>query len=753
MIVKNTNEAQPGEPISRRRFLKAGGLTVIATGLGSALVACGTDAPVSSIGPTNQAAIVPGPNQTTGAIPALPGQSVAPVSPVQPSQTTAPVKLGNPLDTATAYLTAWNQGKYAEMYSYLSTNSRNFIAQDKFIERYVNIAAEATISNVQAQLGPTAVPPLPGLLTTAIPFKVTFKTARVGDFSQDNQLHLAVDNNAWKIDWTAAAIFKELDNTTYLVRMVPYNPTRGEILTADGQPLTAPTPLYQIYVVPGQIENEEALLTNLSPLVGFDKEKIKNLYKSGQPDWRMPIKNLPSATTPDTIDKLRQIKGVGVDETNTRGYPQGQTASQVVGYVNAVNADDLKTLTAKGYTEEDLIGRTGVEAWGEELLAGTFGGLLTVVRRDGTTSATLMERQAAPPANLVLNLNLNIQRQAEVLLAERVGSIVVLDPANGGVLALASFPRYDPNLFINGITADQLKALNDDKRRPFQNRAVNGVLPTGSTFKVITMAAALEKAGVTPQTRYTCTGHWSGLGNQFVKDCWNKSGHGSISVLDGLTQSCDVVFYELGKKLDEIDPNILPTFARGFGLGNPTGLIGLYDSPGQVPDPKWKQEKLSQPWVRGDAVNLAIGQGYLLATPLQLALVYAAIANNGDQPVPRLVDRAENNGAVVKAFTSQMKARLPVSDASLAAIRQGLLNVTQSGAGTARAYFAGAKVRVAGKTGTAESGQEQPHSWFACYAPVEQPKYVVVVLLENYGENKPDAAGPTARKMIDFLPF
>jgi penicillin-binding protein 2 len=282
---------------------------------------------------------------------------------------------------------------------------------------------------------------------------------------------------------------------------------------------------------------------------------------------------------------------------------------------------------------------------------------------------------------------------------------------------------------------------------------VNSLLPLGSTFKVITASAGLERAGFNMQSSFTCTGHWTGLGDAFAKACWNKSGHGRISLFEGIVQSCDVVFYELGKKLDELDPNILPDFAKAFGLGVPSGMQGLYDSAGQVPSPKWKQEVLKQPWVRGDAVNLAIGQGYLLSSPMQLALVYAAVANGGQVHVPRLAEQAidpQTNG-ISRAFPVQTK-KVPVGENNMAQIRQALINVTQTGQGTARAAFQGSRVVVAGKTGTAESGQEAPHAWFVCYAPANKPKFVVAAVVEHGGEGSATAA-PLARKVTDILPY
>ncbi len=744
--------------VSRRAFLQATGLTVIAGGLGGVLVACGEEPAATAtpvVGQTG-APIVPGANVTAGqAATTVAGQAttagvVPTTAPASVAATATVAPPANPVEAANLFLKAWEQNRFADMYGLLSSNAKNYITQQKFVERYTNVTAEASITAVQAQVAPGFTPPSKVQGNLEVPFKATFKTIRVGEFSQDNKLPLLPEGGNWRVDWTPAIIFKELDNTTYLVRMVPTNPVRGEVL-AKGGPLTQPATLYQVFVVPGKIENEEQLLADMSQLLKLDKDKIKNLYKDGQPTWRMPIKDLPANTPPETITKLQELKGVGVDEGKTRSYPQGPLTAHISGYISSITEDDLKTLAAKGYSVDDQIGRTGVEAWGEEILAGGRAGKLTVIRRDGGTVATLAEKPVTASANLVLNLDLNIQKLAEAALANRVGSIVVLDPNNGAVLALADFPSFDPNAFITGLTSEQFKALNDDPRRPFQNRAVNGLFPIGSTFKVITTAAVLERAGLNMQARFTCTGHWTGLGEQFAKDCYLKTGHGSLTLYEGLVQSCDVVYYELGKKLDELDANILPEITKGFGLGASSGMIGLYDSPGQVPDPKWKQEKIKEAWFRGDAVNLAIGQGYLQATPLQLALVYAAIANGGNLLVPRLIEKAESSDpAANKAFPPQVRAKLPVSEANLAEIRKALVGVIQSGTG--RQAFGGERIKVAGKTGTAESGKDQPHAWFACYAPADKPKYVIVVCLENAGFGS-ELAAPTGRKLIDTLPF
>ncbi|MBN9392338.1 MAG: penicillin-binding protein 2 [Chloroflexi bacterium] len=768
---KDDQNKQPGrEGLSRRAFLRAGGMVIVASGAGGILVACGDEAS-SVTNPSPGANIVPvadagspaaGSTQAAGltraaAITAAattkaaidPGMGGGPT----PTPTPVVASAATALEAAGRFLKLWEDSRFDDMYGMLSISAKATIAQEKFTSRYKAITDEATLTKVTTTL-PTSLSVSGGAPTSLeVPFHADFKTVRAGDFSQDNKVRLHFEDGQWKVEWSPAAIFKELTDSTYLVHMYLSSSTRGSIFAANKFPLTATDIQYEVYVVPGQIENEQQLLLTLSQTLQMDQNKIKDLYKDGQPDWRMPIKKLPSSTPESVINGLRDLAGVGVDEQGIRSYPQHQSASHTVGYINKVSADDLKTLAAKGYTEDDIIGRTGVEAWAEGTLAGGFGGKLTVISPDGQTKSTLAEKKVTPSSHMLLSLNMDLQKRVEGILGDNVGSIVVMDVTNGAVLALANFPTYDPNLFVTGITQEQFNSLNNDPRKPFQNRAVNAQLPTGSTFKVITASAALERGGFNMQSTFTCTGRWTGLGEAFAKSCWLKTGHGKISLFEGIVQSCDVVFYELGKKLDEIDPNILPDMAKAYGLGVPSGMQGLYDSPGQVPSPKWKSETLNQPWVRGDAVNLAIGQGYFLASPMQLALVYAAIANGGQVHVPRLAEQAidpQTNG-ISRAFPVQTRT-VPVGANNLAQIRQALTNVTQVSQGTARASFIGSRVVVAGKTGTAESGQEAPHAWFACFAPANKPRYVVVAVVEHGGEGSA-AAAPLARKVTDILPY
>jgi penicillin-binding protein 2 len=772
----NTNEKNKklAGKLNRRKFLRLGGATVIASGLGYALVACGEEQPggqsvviVPGVGQQGTAA-TPSPGSDLTGIPPTAiatatsagstpfgGATTAPAATTAaPAQTTAAATAGNPIETATAFLKAWEESRFNDMYGMLTTTARNTINQENFVKRYTAITAEATIQGIETKLGNPEKPIQPDTILIEFPFNAKFKTGRVGEFSRDNKLPVKSESGAWKIDWSPGVIIPELEAPGSLVRMVRLNTERGQIYSRGNEPLSAPAPLYEVYVVPGQIQNEQELLSVLSQRLGMTPEKVKAAYQNGQPDWRMPIKSLPlQAATPEVLGALQAVKGVGVDESSTRSYPQGTSAAHVVGYISAVNADDLKKWAAKGYTEDDKIGRTGVEAGAEELLAGEKGGKLTIIRRDSSLAATLGERPSRPGSNVFLNLDLKVQRAAEAALGQKVGSAVAMEVNTGAVLALASFPSYDPNGFIFGLTTEQFNALNNDPRRPFSNRALNGLLPIGSVFKAFTSAAALEYLGVDMNTRFTCTGRWTGLGASQAKNCYLTSGHGSITLFEGFVQSCDVVYYELGKRLNDKDPALLAGLTKAFGLGAATGITGIADSAGQVPDPKWKQERLQQPWVPGDGVNLAIGQGYLLSTPLQVAVAYAAFANGGKVMQPRLVERAESsdpNGN--RSFPPVVKATVPVKPETLVEVQKAMVGVTTRPLGTARTAFAGSKVSVGGKTGTAESGVEQPHAWFACYAPANQPRYAVVVAMENGGFGN-EVAAPIARKIVDALPF
>jgi penicillin-binding protein 2 len=323
-----------------------------------------------------------------------------------------------------------------------------------------------------------------------------------------------------------------------------------------------------------------------------------------------------------------------------------------------------------------------------------------------------------------------------------------MDPNSGAIYALASYPRFKPAIFTTGFDVDAWAKLYTNEKRPLLNRATQGLYPPASVFKIVTMSAALETISLKPDMMFVCTGKWAGLGQEFEKKCWLQGGHGRINLVDGLTQSCDVVFYEVGLALHKYDPQLLPNWGRAFGLGVPTDTLGLTESVGVMPDDAWKQANFSQPLFDGDAVNTAIGQGYMLTTPLQIARLLAAMGNGGRLLRPRVIEKIVNVDGTAQVFEPEVAGTLPLSSESITLIRRSLEAVVSGARGTARAAFNGITYTVAGKTGTAESGQKQPHAWFAGYAPADEPRVAIAVILEHAGEGSKEAA-PLFRRVTE----
>ena len=335
----------------------------------------------------------------------------------------------------------------------------------------------------------------------------------------------------------------------------------------------------------------------------------------------------------------------------------------------------------------------------------------------------------------------------------RKGAIVVLDVHSGAVRALASGPGFDTNFFVGPAGEVGRSQTLADPGRPLFNRATQGTYPSASVFKIVTLSAAVEDAEMDPdQTFFYCPGYWEGLGPASRKGCWKAEGHGDISLKDGLTASCDVTFYAVGQTLDGVSPDVLPRFGRGFGFGVPTGLEGVPEEGGLMPDPGWKTTTLGEAWWVGDTVNLSIGQGYLLVTPLQVARMIAAVANGGTLYRPYVVGRIGPAGDTIPEQVTQAQevGALPISPEHLASIQEALLGVTTNPIGTAPHRFAGLSIPVAGKTGTAEVGGPDtvPHSWFAAYAPANNPEIAITVLVENAGEGATVAA-PLTRQVVE----
>lgn len=747
------------------KFLLIGIVLVIIIG-GSVFVAgaLGGDDDNDAAGgePTNESAVVTGTESSEPAagdsetatatetaengLPTAPLPPGVPTATAEPTPSPTPVPPGlltAPKRVAEIYADAWSAGAYAQMYELITSGAQEQITKDDFIARYEAIAVEAGIVSADAEV-------VSGQEDDRIfSIRVEFESSRIGNFTDENQIPVSRDNDEFRIDWSPSLIFAGLGEG--YVEWASDTPERGRILDRKGRPLAETGFISRVGIIPGQITNEADMLSRLAPLLEMDQATIRARYESGQPNWFMPVKDYPDDMDSNLIEQLGQIDGVVVQNWPARVYPAGSAAAHVTGYLSEITAEELPELSKRGYEAGDLIGRGGVEAFAEEWLAGKRGGTLALKQRDGTLIRVLGEVQPEPAKDVVLTVDLDLQIATDAAIGDEVGSAVVMDPWTGQVLAMASRPSFDPNEFILGLSAEKWAELNDPEARPLVNRATTEVYPTGSTFKVVTAAAAMVHLGYTAGTPINCPGTFSLEGADQVWSDWIPGGQGQMDLHRGIYRSCNTVFYQIGAQLDEQNEMLLPDMARAFGFGQMTGVDALYEVPGTVPDPDWKLETFGDAWARGDAVNFAIGQGFFAATPLQLTRAYAAITNGGTLYEPYLImDVVNQQGEVIYQGEPTAASQLPLTPEQIQVLKDGMYAVVHAGDGTAVQAFAGASYSVSGKTGTAETGREgeADHGSFGSFAPSDNPRVTIAALIEN-GVFGSQSAAPVARRIYD----
>ncbi|NLF02551.1 MAG: penicillin-binding protein 2 [Anaerolineales bacterium] len=653
----------------------------------------------------------------------------------------------SPGTTAALFLDGWMKGDYPSMYALLSPASQSVVDGESFAARYRNALDTATVLTVTTQLQAVL---REGDRASAA-FHLTLDTALVGTLVTDTLMALSRSGEQWLVDWDPGLIWPQLAGGRYF-SMEYSTPTRANIYDRNGLALATDGRIVTIGVIPGDIQDENAVLGALSSITGMQAEEIRGRYVAAPADWKVPIADVPAEISIENNALLSSLAGVYRDEKDGRLYPNGGSAPHAVGWVSPVPAEQLAAYRARGYRGDERVGVAGLEAWAETILAGQHGGKLYVVTEAGERVATVAQREAVPSRPIYTTLDRGLQEQVQRILGGRKGAIVVLDVNTGAVLALASGPGFDSNIFVGPAGAVDRSQVLADPNRPLFNRVLHGTYPSASVFKIVTMAAALEAGGMEVDTPFNCPGYWEGLGPGARKVCWKADGHGTITLKDALTASCDVTFYAVGQALDQLGSDILPHYARGFGFGQATGLQELLEDVGLVPDPEWKADVIGENWWVGDTVNLAIGQGYLLVTPLQVARMLAAVGNGGTLYAPYIVERIPPlpNGEGEQITHPRSMGQLPISAAHLAAIQEALLGVTTASIGTVPHRFAGLTIPVAGKTGTAETGGPEsiPHSWFAAYAPANAPEIAIAVIVENIGEGATVAA-PLTRQVVE----
>jgi penicillin-binding protein 2 len=645
-------------------------------------------------------------------------------------------------ETAIAFLDAWASRDYEAMYDLCSAASRTSTPVGEFLRIYQEVEQESTLLAVRPMLRSV----LQEGSGARAAFVAEFETSFVGSFEIENELPLVWNGSRWAVDWSKKCIIKELEGDN-LLNMQSRTPVRANIYDVQGKGLAVKGDLVTVGVVPGEITDEAALLSRLTAVLGIPQTEIKAKYEGQPANWFIPIGDITVDESRKHYEFLSKAEGVTLRPKSVREYSVPVAAPHVIGFLGNILAEEVEAWQERGYTGDEMVGRTGIEAWGEPYLAGQRGGVLTVITPEGQVAATLARRDAIPARSVYLSFEHEFQRRVEELLGQRRGAVVVMEVNTGRVLALATWPRFDPNLFAEGIDPIAWSALANDPANPQINRAIQGQYPPGSTFKIVTMGTVMERGGAKPTQTYTCPGVWNKLGWDMT--CWLKSGHGTIDLVNSLTASCDVAFYQIGYDLSFIDIDALSSYARSFGFGEPTGIGKIPDGDwdplgeagGLVPDDTWKRTVYGEGWSSGDTVNLAIGQGFLLVTPLQMCRMVAAVGNGGTLYRPQIVSKVAAAGEQPEIiFSPERVGRLPITSDTLAAIREGLNGVTTSPRGTATHRFVDFAYAVAGKTGTAQNEGELPHAWFVGYLPVENPEIAIVAMVENSGEGSKFAA-------------
>src|SRR3990172_7676642 len=500
------------------------------------------------------------------------------------------------LETAQRFFDLWKEKEHGEMYDLISAEARATISKEDFVKRYNAIAEEATITGIDYETGPNVVEE-----DTEIPVEVTISTVFFGDIEQSNRVTLVREDvplpaspeatpdtrKEWHVDWTPSLIFAELDDKA-LVHFFTDVPQRGSILDRNGKPLAVDADLPVVGFVPDLVTDKEALISTLAAALKMAESEVRAEVETDLPSYYfIPIKTLPYGTSAATLEGFYAMAdlGVVVRQEVRRIYPNVDSAAHTLGYIAEVSEEQLKELAPKGYRAGDKTGAFGLESQLDEVLAGERGGTLATISPEGTITHTIAEKPSVAGKDVTLTLDINAQKTAETVLGERVGSIIVMDPRDNSVLALASYPRFHPQGITDGLSTAEYAALSNDKRQPFLHRPLLARYPPGSTFKPVTLAAGMEKAGVTAGETFHCVPVWTGLGEEFPKNNWQKVDRGYLTPAEGLMASCNPVFYDIPLLLHHVGPNILPEFARGFGYGQLTGINALDEAPRLIPHP------------------------------------------------------------------------------------------------------------------------------------------------------------------------
>jgi penicillin-binding protein 2 len=538
---------------------------------------------------------------------------------------------------------------------------------------------------------------------------------------------------------------------------------RGMLLDRKGRILAHNRPSFEVYLVPEDLKKNPEVLVKVGEMLNMTQDEMKSKLqglKKRPPFKAVKIKSDIDWNELALLEFNRvHLPGLIVDVRPRRAYHFEDLASHLIGYLGEVDENELRQSKDAPYRLGALIGKYGVEYQWEADLRGVDGGRQIEVDALGREIKPLRSVDPFPGNNLILTIDLDLQRVAEEAFQDKRGALIAMDPQTGKILAMVSKPSFDPDLFARNISTEEWKSLMENPHHPLQNKGIQGQYPPGSVFKIVTAIAGLESGVITPDTQLTCTGTYP-YGNRDFR-CWKEGGHGTLSLHRAIVESCDIYFYQVGLK---VGVDRIAHYANELGLGRTTGIHLPHEKPGIVPSSSWKKKRLGVQWYSGETLSLAVGQGYLNATPIQLVSLISAVSNSGKFYLPQVVERVENiYGTVLKEYPPVEIGRANISENTLRIVQEALSGVVNEPHGTGWAC-ALKGVRVAGKTGTAQvirmaqnfrkgDMDRMPlkfrdHAWFVAYAPCENPRIATAVLVEHGGFGAA-AAVPIAKKVIE----
>jgi len=546
------------------------------------------------------------------------------------------------------------------------------------------------------------------------------------------------------------------------IRLTRVKAPRGLFLDTNGQVLVKNRPSFNVFIIPEDAKDLPYTAKQLAELLPIpEKEIIAKVKKSQRPKFEPVLiqRDIPLSKVAYLEEHKMSLPGVIVEVEPLRYNIYGNFASHILGYLGEINEEQLKdTVSYPGRRLGDLVGQYGLERSMEGFLMGEDGGKQVEVNASGRELRVLSQKDQKPGHDIVLTIDLNIQSLVEEAFRDKTGAAIVMDPNNGHILAMVSNPSFNPNLFAGGISSADWKSLIENSYHPLQNRAIQGTYSPGSTFKIITSAGGLEKGLVNRNSTVFCGGSIR-IGNN-VKRCWKFGGHGSVTIVDALRQSCNVYYYKVG---GELGIGALAKYAMSFGLGRPTGIGLPNEESGLIPTEEWKRKTLGEKWYPSETADAAIGQGFVSVTPLQLVNMVSAVANGGTLYKPMLVKEIrDSDNQLVKEFKPEIIRKVPVKEENLKVIRKGMWAVVNEEHGTgSKSRIEG--LNVAGKTGTAQviklkskikpkmlPEKYRDHAWFVAFAPVDDPKIALVVFVEH-GLKGGDAAAPVAKLIFEGI--